>query len=298
MRLFFLADFCQYDKLLGTTRQLFNPYAETADILVPWLHYRYTYPKTTWDRQYLADLASQDMRDHGNTPVFMDFTDFDPDKASRNFLAAWLSWYGVTTTDEKPQSWWAKLARKILSRRQPKESGGNIFENLLKSEEEYYHLEALFVCIGSAVDVVPESAFLSVVKPALQKEAIDRFLYKQILAKFLGVSAIAVPLLVNVAIAQQKGKYKSWKEFKKSAFSAETATVMTSVAAPLVLTYAANKIDKETISDKMRGAILEDITNQRAVPESILKTLVGNKGLWAQLFGIVFLPIFVRSLTQ
>jgi hypothetical protein len=294
MRLFFIADFCYYDKSLGITKQLFNPYEESLELLVAWLHYRYVYPVTTWDKQYLAELVLEDMRDHGNNPAFMDFVDFLPDQASRSFLATWLSWYGVTTTEEKPQSWWANLARKILDRHTQRKTSG--FDKLISTYNEQYKTEAVFLCVAASLELIPETAFIEVLKPHIESEVKQHFLYKQILAKILGVSAVAVPLLVNVAISHKAGHYTTWENFKNSVFSSKNAITLVAATTPLVLTYLANDINENTISKEMRNAVLKDIIAQRPIPESTLRQLVGDKGIWSDLFSIVFLPMMVSSL--
>uniref|UniRef100_A0A6C0BNH3 Uncharacterized protein n=1 Tax=viral metagenome TaxID=1070528 RepID=A0A6C0BNH3_9ZZZZ len=299
LRIFLHADFCYYDELLGTTKQLFNPYLEDTELLYAWLKYRYIYPQTLWDHQYLAELSAEDMRTHGNNPALMDFSDFDPYKVTRNFLVAWLSWHGVTSTEDKPQKWWADLASKILEkRRQTKMPRTTLkkFEKLMGLESQSQIHTARFECIGDALAVVPRRVFLKAMEPEVRKENTRQILRKQILAKLLGASAIAVPLMYNVYMASDR--FVTPAEFQERLLSQETKKMLGNLAAPLVLMYGANKLDKDTITPEMRGALMDDIAKNRPIPEATLKQLVGKSSTWAQLFSIVFLPVFVKSILR
>jgi hypothetical protein len=209
----------------------FEPANESAELLQAWLRYRgfSNSEVRQWTDDKLIVESNKDLRENGNSPTFSGFIQFNPDTASTQFLKLWLSWFGVTSFEERPHKWWTQRVRtiqemlsksvkhvkntvphvegalnKLIERRKLIESANNFYFQLNMCFSDY-NLQDMRILIGSGLSESEENESeeeedveLDPVKNRLPttvvKTSWDK---KKVLAIALDASAIAIPLLLS-----------------------------------------------------------------------------------------------------
>lgn len=287
-----LHDQCAFDVQLGYNKLLFNPYQESVEVLNTWLRYRYIYPnQDLFDRDYIADVVRQDMEQYGNEPAFMDFSNFDPGSVSEDFLIKWLSWYGVTGDSRANKGWYVLRATELLrlKRVQPSQ---HPFRDLLRLTKEGDTYRDWTQCASHALRDVPTYTYLPRLHRYAEEGNNTTLTKKQLLAKLLGGAAIAAPIIL------QYDNVASLKDIKGRLQSAEMIKELQRVGGPFILSYAANKLDPDAFTPKVRKAILRDIASDEPLPKNVIETLTDSESIWGQAFNYLVLPIISQTIKK
>jgi hypothetical protein len=203
---------CQQTEMLPGDL-MFNPFEECIPLLQSWLKYRGIVGTDGWDRADLATVASKDMFMRRNRPSFKDFLTFSPGNATDNFLAQWLSWYGLGSATIKPRKWWEQLtsttqamipsARKKNKKKitNARRGFGVLLENRRSMDQAYKFLQCIGLYLAfedRAVVPAQKKKIRQQMEQTSKKVSMAGNMdVKQAFAFLLRASAVAVPIVWN-----------------------------------------------------------------------------------------------------
>jgi len=96
-------------EIMGPNDVLFNPYEEDDELIQSWMQYRHVTPDIDQREAVINDMLL-----NKNQPPFSEFREFAPDRVSKDFLRAWLSWFGIGLSPTDPLEKWQALCRRVI----------------------------------------------------------------------------------------------------------------------------------------------------------------------------------------
>lgn len=175
-----------------TDALLFEPELEQSLLLQQWLEYRGV-PFAALSPTELASASSLDMMHRGNVPPMAGFR-FDPGLATVPFLEMWLSWYGVTATEEQKPDWWIERVA-FIQQQLPVLKKEDLIQQFfyLQKAVNSQSYKGLIESVGRLTPMEIEHLKQSPSPPA----RVRSWDIKRILAFALDASAVAVPFLIR-----------------------------------------------------------------------------------------------------
>ncbi len=146
----------------------FDPQKENVQLLTQWLKFRNVCVNSL-SKDILVSQFVQNMKETRDPEALMDFQDFDASKVSQQFLVNYLSWFGITVTDDKPKAWWEKQARKIVHKNITKRSSNikNSFQVLIEQETKLIILQEKISLIQKYLDLLSRPNFDQIIHNAI-----------------------------------------------------------------------------------------------------------------------------------
>jgi len=203
---------------------LFNPYKEKKKLLEDWLAYRGKAEISALSQPDLAKIAAIDMLDRKNVPSFQRFNTFKPKDTSTEFMAFWLSWFGISSVKEKNRKWWEALTLKTqkLNRSKKKKSNPIDFKDFgelmrvnreRKIAIEFLQCSAMFLALvkisedrQAGIDRKKDKDYDRTEETNLRSRSkkSTKVLLKQTLAGLLGATAVVLPVIWDSRSGQVK----------------------------------------------------------------------------------------------
>ena len=278
-----------YAKTLPLGGLLFEPAEETSRLLTQWLHFR-KYPLATLatlPHSELVRISKMDMEQHGNSPPFTQFVDFDPAAASEDFLVMWLSWFGVTSVQAQSKVWWVQISQKIQRLVHASHDPGDN-PHLLFLSTEYAHrlLEqgrAQLACTHSILDSLPGGHIRSVgsvghIDPSGSIHSKRASLAKHALAHLLGIAAITIPIIKhggNIRAIIEPEKIHKFATLLKTDLIGRAQTMIVSFYLLWIMSKVTKRIKNPIIHDYAVAAT-KDLRRGSILPANLIKQVITN----------------------
>lgn len=227
----------------------FDPNLETLKTLQLWLEYRGIHVAPEIPRHVLVRVTQKDLECNA-TPSFSKFLTFNVKDASKSFLRAWLSWYGVAPKSD--------------------------LEVVQKAEEVQSLVLLGSFSVGKLVELAlagtatePESE-VKVSKKMLQdpKTTSTSVQTKLLLAFALDSFVVLTPILLHLNAKRTKVPVASWQ-------------TLSAIATPRLVRFAVERLfPNEIASSATVAAVLGDVTGvlfgnkASSLPIRTLKTVV------------------------
>lgn len=288
----------------------FEPAAENPKLLKRWLEYRGVSNSLVREKSNvkLVSMTNKNFEESGNFPPFSGFTDFNPQQASTQFLKLWLSWYGVTSYEDKPHGWWVTRVdqlQSLINRRTPQDD--NTLENMRAgfntlveikrlisvTNNFYFQLNLCFseyndhdlVALG-AIPSVPLEPLLdqplsedSDLRDALdddypKPEIKTAWNKKKLVAAALDASAIAIPLLLSRSSPTTQQSINSIK-----------SKVVTALGIDKIHEKSSPAEDTSTKAEKVKAALQSNIKQVaiKKLKKQIFDNLFGKNTDWTHM---------------
>lgn len=232
----------------------FNPNNENPKLVGQWLNYRGQPYRNLED---VVDLSLQELTRPGKP--FSAFVDFDPKDASVEFMKAWLSNFGVGGSSND-KNWWVKKTKQmlhLLKSLSKRETLSQKFARLIdlrkKQKQKNRKMALLNLQLTRLIDLKSNIPLIDYNTNIDKKE----WFVKQLLAKALDASAVAVPVFFYT-INKRK---TTQDESLASAIKQELPKIATKSF--VVSAY----------SQDVANAVIRDIDNNSLFPFEITKQL-------------------------